>query len=113
MLYSFISSNVIQKEAPHIVTMIPGNDYKKQKPTKNLNVLMVNNKEQTLMLRGIIYWENRNHFVSRIITPDSMVWYNDGITTGRGSIYEGQLTTIRDLTERDGSRAVTYIYGKP
>jgi hypothetical protein len=99
-------------EIPHIISIIP-RDYKQQKPTKMLNVLLCNNKEQNLSLRGIVYWQDQNHFVSRIVTPDSMVWFHDGISTGRNCSYEGQLTQIKDMTEWNGHQAVAYIYAKP
>jgi hypothetical protein len=69
-------------EMPHIVSIIPSN-CKQQKPTKMLNILLCNDKEQNLSLRGIIYWKDENRFVSRIVTPDSMVWFYDGISTRR------------------------------
>jgi hypothetical protein len=99
-------------EIPHIMSIMP-REWKQQKPTKLLNVLLLNNKEQNLSLRGIIYWKNENHFVSRIVTPDSMVWFHDGMSTARTCSYEGQLTQINDLTEWNGHRAVAYIYAKP
>jgi hypothetical protein len=101
-------------EIPHIMSIIPiAKDCKQQKPTKQLNVLLQKNKEQILALRGIIYWQDENHFVSRIVTPDSMVWFNDGMSTARNCSYEGQLTQINNLTEWNGHQAVAYIYAKP
>ena len=87
-------------------------DWRQQKPTKVLNVFLMNSKEQTFSLRGIIYWMNQNHFVSRIVTPDSMVWFHDGMYTARNCSYEGQLTQIKDITEWNGHQAVTYVYAK-
>ena len=46
------------------------------------------------VLRGIIYFDNQ-HFTERIITSTGMVWYHDGIFTGRSLVYESQgLTPI-------------------
>jgi hypothetical protein len=38
-------------------------------------------------LRGVIYFA-ANHFTARLITTSGMVWYHDGIFTGRSLIYE-------------------------
>jgi len=38
-------------------------------------------------LRGIIYFSGE-HFTSRVITRNGMVWFHDGIFTGRSLIYE-------------------------
>ncbi|KAF8218438.1 hypothetical protein L208DRAFT_1351415, partial [Tricholoma matsutake] len=38
-------------------------------------------------LRGVIYFA-ANHFTARLITRSGMVWYHDGIFTGRSLIYE-------------------------
>ena len=46
------------------------------------------------VLRGVIYFDN-HHFTERIITSTGMVWYHDGIFTGRSLVYESQgLTAI-------------------
>ncbi|KAJ7086964.1 hypothetical protein C8R44DRAFT_539248, partial [Mycena epipterygia] len=42
-----------------------------------------------LRLRGIIY-HGRAHFTSRFIDATGMVWFNDGITTGRICTMEQQ-----------------------
>ena len=47
-------------------------------------------------LAGIIYI-GQNHFVCRVIDDAGIVWYNDGITTGRRCFKEGCLP---DVTER-------------
>ena len=45
-------------------------------------------------LRGIIYFEN-NHFTERVITNTGMVWFHDGMFTGRSLLYENNnLTAI-------------------
>jgi hypothetical protein len=38
-------------------------------------------------LRGIIYFEN-GHFTERVITRTGMVWFHDGMFTGRSLLYE-------------------------
>lgn len=46
------------------------------------------------VLRGVIYFDNQ-HFTERIITSSGMVWFHDGIFTGRSLVYESQgLTPI-------------------
>ncbi|KAJ7095666.1 hypothetical protein C8R44DRAFT_554443, partial [Mycena epipterygia] len=42
-----------------------------------------------LRLRGIIY-HGTSHFTSRFIDATGMVWFNDGITTGRRCTREQQ-----------------------
>ena len=45
-------------------------------------------------LRGIIYYDNQ-HFTERVITSTGMIWFHDGIFTGRSLVYESQdLNTI-------------------
>jgi hypothetical protein len=43
-------------------------------------------------LRGIIYFEN-NHFTARVITRTGMVWFHDGMFTGRSLLYETNNST--------------------
>jgi len=38
-------------------------------------------------LRGVIYFEN-SHFTERVITSTGMVWFHDGMFTGRSLLYE-------------------------
>ena len=46
------------------------------------------------VLRGVIYFENQ-HFTERVVTRSGMIWYHDGIFTGRSLVYEsGNLTSI-------------------
>jgi hypothetical protein len=47
----------------------------------------------TLKLRGIVYYGNF-HFTARIISPDDIVWYHDGMTTGCMTEREGKLDDI-------------------
>jgi len=53
----------------------------------------IQNEYKVLSLRGIIYHVN-NHCCSRIISPDGIIWYNDGITTGKNSVKDGHLLTM-------------------
>ena len=52
----------------------------------------IDNSKYTL--RGLIYFGNF-HFTSRVIEGSGDIWYNDGMTTGRGSEFEGN---IRDVS---------------
>jgi hypothetical protein len=46
------------------------------------------------VLRGVIYFDNQ-HFTERVVTSTGMVWFHDGIFTGRSLVYESQgLTPI-------------------
>ena len=48
-------------------------------------------------LRGIIYFEN-GHFTERVITCTGMVWFHDGMLTGRSLSYEtNNMTSISIL----------------
>ena len=42
---------------------------------------------QQYKLRGVIYFSG-DHFTSRVITRSGMVWFHDGIFTGRSLVYE-------------------------
>ena len=43
-------------------------------------------------LRGVIYYA-ADHFTTRVITSSGMVWYHDGLLTGRSLVYEGMAPT--------------------
>ena len=55
-------------------------------------------------LRGIIYFDN-NHFTEHVVTSTGMVWFHDGIFTGRSLVYESQ-----DLTSITTENAVMAFY---
>jgi hypothetical protein len=44
------------------------------------------------VLRGVIYFDNQ-HFTERVVTSTGMVWFHDGIFTGRSLVYESQDST--------------------
>ena len=44
-------------------------------------------------LRGIIYF-SADHFTARLITRNQMVWFHNGIFTGRSLVHEGSLPTF-------------------
>ncbi|TFK53510.1 hypothetical protein OE88DRAFT_1612593, partial [Heliocybe sulcata] len=48
-------------------------------------------------LRGIIYF-GEYHFTSRFIDSAGDIWYNDGISTGRTCVKEGNISTTRTTT---------------
>ena len=58
-------------------------------------------------LAGIVY-SGQSHFVCRIVDDTGIVWYNDGIATGRNCLKEGYLSEVAEqsaqlrLTESDG-----------
>ena len=59
-------------------------------------------------LRGVIYFEN-NHFTERVITSSGMVWFHDGMLTGRSLLYETNNLTSESIT-RD--HAVMAFYSR-
>lgn len=60
-------------------------------------------------LKGIIYYGD-NHFTSRIISDDRLVWYHDGMTTGSCLLHEGPLPTIPNLMLCKNKDACAAIY---
>ena len=40
-------------------------------------------------LRGVIYFDD-NHFTEHVVSSTDMIWFHDGIFTGRTLIYESQ-----------------------
>ena len=74
--------------------------------------IKVANKTCVLTLKGIVYYGD-NHFTSRIVTSNGSVWFNDGITTGRNSIEEGQLSMMSDqeLRKCRDKNLLLVVYG--
>ena len=60
-------------------------------------------------LKGIIYYGD-NHFTSRIISDDCLVWYHDGMTTGSCLLHKGPLPTIPNLMLCKNKDACAAIY---
>ena len=54
------------------------------------------------VLRGVIYFYN-NHFTERVVTSTGMIWYHDGIFTGRSLVYESQ--NLASITAKDAVMA--------
>ena len=57
-------------------------------------------------LRGIIYFEN-SHFTEHVITSTGMVWFHDGMFTGRSLLYE-----TNNLTSISRDHAVMAFYSR-
>jgi hypothetical protein len=56
--------------------------------------ILCNGTRVRYVLRGVIYFDNQ-HFTERVVTSSGMVWFHDGIFTGRSLVYESQgLTPI-------------------
>jgi hypothetical protein len=66
--------------------------------------ILCNNSRIRYVLRGIIYFDNQ-HFTERVITSTGMIWYHDGIFTGRSLVYESQ-----DLNSITMENAVMAFY---
>ncbi|KAJ7720726.1 hypothetical protein B0H16DRAFT_1234568, partial [Mycena metata] len=64
---------------------------------------------QVMTLRGIVYLGN-SHFVCRFISKSNIVWYHDGIETGRTCMPEGRLRDVADLCATRGKNAVLLVY---
>ncbi|KAJ7029809.1 hypothetical protein C8F04DRAFT_962458 [Mycena alexandri] len=66
-----------------------------------------------LRLRGVIY-SGWGHFTARYISLNGVVWYHDGILTGRSCVEEGNLDTLSTdfLVSARGRRAINLIYAK-
>ncbi|KAF8802637.1 hypothetical protein BYT27DRAFT_7112064, partial [Phlegmacium glaucopus] len=45
------------------------------------------------MRKGVVY-HSQDHFTSRFITETGSIWYHDGLYTGQGMEYEGDVNTI-------------------
>jgi len=68
----------------------------------------INDETCYYKLRGVVYFGS-GHYVSRIITPDSHVWYHDGITTGRTMEYHNLLDNC-DLLTCERKVPCAYVY---
>jgi hypothetical protein len=51
--------------------------------------ILCDNTNISYNLRGIIYYNN-HHFTERVVTSTGMIWFHDGIFTGRSLVYESQ-----------------------
>jgi len=66
--------------------------------------ILCENSRVRYVLRGIIYFNNQ-HFTERVVTSTGMIWYHDGLFTGRSLVYESQ-----DLTSITTENAVMAFY---
>ena len=66
---------------------------------------------KVLQLKGIVY-HGDFHFTSCIVSSDGVVWFNDGITTGRQCKKDGDLETMssRKVMKCRGKKLVLEIY---
>lgn len=72
-------------------------------------IITVLGDQRHYTLKGIIYYGNE-HFTSRIISNDNMVWYHDGMTTGPHMVPQGPLSTISNLMTCRNRHASVAIY---
>ncbi|KDR79825.1 hypothetical protein GALMADRAFT_1360531 [Galerina marginata CBS 339.88] len=69
-----------------------------------------NEERHRFRLVGIIYFGHA-HFTTQVILPDGQIWFNDGIETGRNSIYNGLSTQDSlNLSTHNGKTAVVAVY---
>jgi len=83
-------------------------------PQSNLHInaeflMKVENNDYQYILRGIIYF-GADHFTSRIITDQTLIWYHDGMETAANVEYEGTIGNIQDLNTCRGKTAIAAIY---
>ena len=72
----------------------------------------INNQECVYKLHGIVYYGD-SHFTACVISNNDMVWYHDGIATGRSLSYEGTFQNFNRPLKTCGSKeAVIIIYVK-
>ncbi|KAJ7452026.1 hypothetical protein FB451DRAFT_1051022, partial [Mycena latifolia] len=65
-----------------------------------------------LRLRGVIYY-GAAHFTARIITAGGVMWFHDGLATGKSTVRQGtlqDLTSGKELHFCNGRKAVAAIY---
>ena len=74
-------------------------------------LITVDGESMTYTLRGVIYYGN-HHFTSRFVSQCGIVWYHDGILTGRSLINEGSLETINNLSNRGLMVATSVVYAR-
>ncbi|KAF8891013.1 hypothetical protein BD779DRAFT_1401571, partial [Infundibulicybe gibba] len=68
-------------------------------------------RRHKFILRGIVYFGS-SHFTSRILTEEGMLWYHDGINTGKNTECEGPLSESIDLLRCEGREATAAIYSQ-
>ena len=68
----------------------------------------INDQYITYNLRGVIYFGD-HHYTSGMINKDGLVWFHDGIATGRSVIFEGHLSNL-SLNKCKGKYASGAIY---
>ena len=72
-------------------------------------VLPVNGNNYMYSLRSIMYYGD-NHFTSHIITPAGLIWFHDGIETGTSMEYEGNISSVENLSVCRSEPATAAIY---
>ena len=82
-------------------------------PISHTFCIEINNQECVYKLHGIVYYGD-SHFTARVISNSDMVWYHDGIATGRSLLYEGTLQNFNNLSLKtcQSKNAVIIFYVK-
>ena len=68
-------------QTPPLLAFDLSNNFDSQYLNPELNIIGVQ-----YFLRGVVYFANQ-HFTEHIITDSGMVWYHDGMFTGRSLVY--------------------------
>ena len=98
----------------HILPLIALDFCTQQIQIDHTITVRIDELEVGYILSGVMYYGN-SHFTSRIIQANRMVWFHDGIATGKKMTYEGKLDNLNnnlDLTRCGSKTAVGAIYIK-
>ena len=71
--------------------------------------ITIQNQQYQYTLRGIMYYNN-NHFTSRFISTDNIIWFHDGLTTGHNMLIDGTTSNNINLTNCKGMQACCAMY---
>ncbi|KAJ7246209.1 hypothetical protein C8J57DRAFT_1081696 [Mycena rebaudengoi] len=74
--------------------------------------LHCNDRLNVIHLRGIVYYAEL-HFTSRIITPSGDIYFHDGISTQKSTVFEGNildLASLHTLHYHNGDAALLAVY---
>ena len=71
--------------------------------------MMINDEMRVWSLRSVMYRAD-HHYTSRYIDVNSLVWFHDGISTGRCCTAEPRLSLPLELVAAQGGAATHYVY---
>ena len=68
--------------------------------------ITTSNGQSPYVLKGVVYYAH-NHFTCRVITNSGMIWFHDGIFTGRNLVSEG--SGLENLPS-DNANVAVYLH---